>query len=609
MISQARRVFYLLLLILEIKAESAFSENIASGTCITGTCDDVYSIAKSESEVNVDSKSEVDVNSKTKESMATCSLYLAKSSVPNGGLGVYSMFDIPEGGKVGNPDIVIPIIDKNLGGLLSQYTWRGSDHTTHNEGEKVDNLCPGIQALVNGHEGLSNIFGGSQVANDGAGLHRSKNPGAGAFTRYHNLQTIASSPIQAGMELFIEYGDDWYFTRKQFKNTPRFYHYDRADRMLKKFSDMLKQDDVSRDSAKTFWDFTRSNNDDATNSILPSSIDEIEKAAEVGSARYNAPKDFIRSPEWLATEGMCLDNLREGRSTIPEAGRGAFATRLLPKGSVVSPAPLIHTCNEEDYSFHDQEQLLLNYCFGHRSSSIILCPYGPANSLINHSSEKANAELRWSDSKFNSKEWLEKSAQEVCSERGRGLMFDIVAKRDILPGEEVLLHYGQEWEDAWNAYVEDWESPFDSEYYISASELNETESILATFVDNEDFRYPENVFTQCLISFNDDDFPEDGNTEKVYHKVYDGYESNFDLINCVLIRKEFVNEKYFYKVALRMTEDDVNFFKVFVYGVPREAIKFSDRPYSSDMFMEDAFRHEIMIPDEIFPESWKDFDN
>ena len=37
------------------------------------------------------------------------------------------------------------------------------------------------------------------------------------------------------------------------------------------------------------------------------------------------------------------------------------------------------------------------------------------------------------------------------------LMFDVVATKDISPGEEVLLYYGKDWENSWswNEHIED----------------------------------------------------------------------------------------------------------------------------------------------------------
>lgn len=38
----------------------------------------------------------------------------------------------------------------------------------------------------------------------------------------------------------------------------------------------------------------------------------------------------------------CLDNIKPARSTIKQAGMGAFATRRIKKGEVVIPMPVLH---------------------------------------------------------------------------------------------------------------------------------------------------------------------------------------------------------------------------------------------------------------------------
>ena len=43
-----------------------------------------------------------------------------------------------------------------------------------------------------------------------------------------------------------------------------------------------------------------------------------------------------------------------------------------------------------------------------------------------------------------------------------------------------------------------------------------------------------------------------------------------------------------------------------VFNTPREAIRFVDKPYHSNQFLENTFRHEIGIPDELFPLHWRD---
>ena len=49
--------------------------------------------------------------------------------------------------------------------------------------------------------------------------------------------------------------------------------------------------------------------------------------------------------------------------------------------------------------------------------------------------------------------------------------------------------------------------------------------------------------------------------------------------------------------------------KVFVDDVPREAIYFVNKPYTSDQHIESAFRHMIHIPDDMFPKNWMDLDH
>jgi hypothetical protein len=42
-----------------------------------------------------------------------------------------------------------------------------------------------------------------------------------------------------------------------------------------------------------------------------------------------------------------------------------------------------------------------------------------------------------------------------------------------------------------------------------------------------------------------------------------------------------------------------------VQNVPRWAIQFVNHQYTSDMYLTNAFRHEMMIPDRMFPKAWK----
>ena len=45
-----------------------------------------------------------------------------------------------------------------------------------------------------------------------------------------------------------------------------------------------------------------------------------------------------------------------------------------------------------------------------------------------------------------------------------------------------------------------------------------------------------------------------------------------------------------------------------VNNAERKAISFYYKSYHSDMFVQGAFRHEMMIPDDMFPRAWRNID-
>eukprot|EP00957_Ditylum_brightwellii_P112762 8596150-Ditylum_brightwellii.AAC.1 len=96
-------------------------------------------------------------------------------------------------------------------------------------------------------------------------------------------------------------------------------------------------------------------------------------------------------------------------------------------GDVIAPAPLLHirrddTLNvHEDYNddgtvetFHGY-QLLLNYCFSHPRSSMLLLPYSPVVNYINHNGKEPNAFIRWSGSKYHKSEWQDRTVEDITN--------------------------------------------------------------------------------------------------------------------------------------------------------------------------------------------------
>jgi hypothetical protein len=80
----------------------------------------------------------------------TCKYYLAKSRIPNSGLGIFTTADIEKGGQVGPGDMVIHANDLNphfasaLGVLLFDYAWDSSETGGQYEGQRVFSFVPGF---------------------------------------------------------------------------------------------------------------------------------------------------------------------------------------------------------------------------------------------------------------------------------------------------------------------------------------------------------------------------------------------------------------------------------------------------------------------------------
>ena len=68
------------------------------------------------------------------------------------------------------------------------------------------------------------------------------------------------------------------------------------------------------------------------------------------------------------------------------------------------------------------------------------------------------------------------------------------------------------------------------------------------------------------------------------------------------------DECHLYTVLLNTdeSESDEEMTDRLLFDVPRRGMKFIDLPYQSDQNLKAAFRHEIGVPNHIWPENWKD---
>lgn len=260
-------------------------------------------------------------------------------------------------------------------------------------------------------------------------------------------------------------------------------------------------------------------------------------------------------------------------------------------------------------------QLLLNYCFGHARSTLLLCPYGSGPPYINHSGDSPNAKIVWADNSIvHHKDWLKKPIDFLDGQDVSGLEFDFVATRDIEPEEEIFIDYGSEWEDGWDRHVRDWKPVPDAESYTDAKSLNcfgddcIEKKPIRTEAEEIDDPYPENIGIRCHYRH-----------KKGRSKVWNAHRDNRRFKNVpshackVLSRKEDETDGTFvYTCALTITkeEDDeeVEVETIVVKQIPQHGIRFINKPYTSDLFLPNAFRHEMMIPDDMMPDAWKNKD-
>ena len=231
-------------------------------------------------------------------------------------------------------------------------------------------------------------------------------PERGAISPFYHAQVVSTADIKAGSELFMEFGENWggEGDGEEDENDLVLKDYTHIDLMVDQMIEFFKKhkDSLDEDTKLELYTFLLKDVMKAAvgaaksrrvQQLLPPHPDHLHKIREAGGARQYSDPAAYRTPEWLDKYGLCMDNLRVGPSTIPNAGRGAFATRPVAAGQLVAPVPLaqvperavldMHRLTTVDDSgggdgdYHVPEsdevvsqQLFLNYCYGHPESSV-----------------------------------------------------------------------------------------------------------------------------------------------------------------------------------------------------------------------------------------------
>jgi hypothetical protein len=618
-------------------------------------------------ETNQDKVKQQDNN---EQNQNMCSVYLAPSSVPGGGMGMFTVKNVKRGGMILPADgPSIPIIDPDRStkseetwtGLFSGYWWEsGITDPGLFEADHVAEYQITCGALPNSHPYLNNldIAHPDIVPYDDSIMDRMTNPGAGAISYYEGRHTMADTDMEAGDEIFLEYPEDYmdYICEKY--DIPNRGHYEEAGRIVSilhrkygnLFSDWENNDVFTLASEKA-------------KKLLPKSQNDLERVLSAARnpnnphhAAHAIAKEMSiekRSVEWIREHGICLDSVIPGDSINPRAGKGVIAQRPIDEGDIVAPASLLQITNRDALrmpAFEGKEwQLLLNYCIGRDDSSLLLCPNTNAI-LFNHCSDrrpehpcgkenKPNAKYQWAKWDEATDEWLNMTIGEMEEKGGRGLSLEIVATRDIEEGEEVFVDYGVSWESAWAQHVDNWEPPvYENQEWTSAKKLNEelgplkiAPSLGAKHVISDS---REVLLTGCFYYEDDTDFWTDFSDsddswrqmtlDEVVDKYGRDYGNEYEVIEdetysdgsfwpCVIIdNDDSSSEEVTYTVRIiqpTFQEETVWEEKKLpriISNYPRSSIRHFYVPYKSDIHLPGAFRHHIELPSELFPTIWKD---
>ncbi|KAL7568290.1 hypothetical protein ACA910_022627 [Epithemia clementina (nom. ined.)] len=581
------------------------------------------------------------------------------------------------------------------------YVWTPEEFDgAAEEARKTSLMSFGIGAAPNCHFALNNLehapYKHLAVGTTAASLSApmGRDPGAGASTIFYNVQGVATKRIRQGQELFVYYGHG-YFEGRPYLEVPLTGHFEVGNKLIKKFAQLT--DEIAeatikksannnvhpwirdlyyliRDDLLDIWKVSGDKDEDKAKGkensylalkTLPSNFDDVAEAAAKGIWKYHR-KHHMRSIDWLEQHGTCADNLDVGTSTIPHAGRGAFTRRPIPNGQTIAPVPLIHVEHRSVLNMYEQtygtsythpfhnarkynvaeeplhQQLMLNYCFGHAETDLLLCPYGVGTALVNHAKEGqgANAKLVWSDKLSRNLEWLNMTPSEWASQITAGLVWELVATRDLAEGEEVLLDYGDEWDKAWKQHVANWSPPVSNCTPISAYELNQENGnlVVPSSMDGnissqfsslnprycESTEIPTELFPEffCRQMYLDmwglsedifitEDEESDEEEEATYlpcrilsrsrTAISNSRRSDQDSTSQLVYTVEILKRKSLEKPHDVCTEVPIGV----LFGVASDIFYFVDRPYTRDSLQPWSFRHEIQIPEELLPAAWR----
>ena len=151
------------------------------------------------------------------------------------------------------------------------------------------------------------------------------------------------------------------------------------------------------------------------------------------------------------TECILSSHLHHGPSTIPGVTYGLFTTKPIAAGDILATDAVLHMHRSELYNATgDYHEPLLNYCYGHPASDLLLLPHGPQVYHLNHHATKHNVAVQWFESAEEVNQVFDLATNMAAFHETEHpvLHFVYVATRDIAAGDELFLNYGHDFEQA-----------------------------------------------------------------------------------------------------------------------------------------------------------------
>jgi hypothetical protein len=289
---------------------------------------------------------------------------------------------------------------------------------------------------------------------------------------------------------------------------------------------------------------------------------------------------------------------------------GGFATRSFSKGTTITGSPVLHSLQRDwnakaqvwdsftkSYKAidatgaEDEYALLVNYCWSHAQSTILLCPYGVGVNYINHAN-KPNAKIQWAPhgQLSHDDQSFHQSPTELSKSTRVRLALDYVALRDIREGEEISIDYGRAWQEAYRDFLRRSQS---GKTATDVDSYNQ-HGILKTEAEQAASPYPSDIELKCHPNVMKNELPTDASDEMW------GQMTNASLIECHVLERQHVpvsdgSTRLLYAIRVWYQGDWRG-----RGGIPRMFLRWFHKEQPN------VFRFPMQLPDSMVSKAWRD---